>query len=192
MRPAMTNHYIDLRLLPDPELARAHLMGALFSKVHHALVAQGSEHIGISFPAVQMGSVSLGDRLRLHGDQATLTALINGNWLGGMRDHVHVTTVLVVPAEVRYCVVSRVQAKSNPERLRRRQMRRHGLSAEQALAQVPDAVAEALDLPYVQVHSQSTDESFRLFIRHGPLLDNARAGVFSAYGLSSTGTIPWF
>lgn len=186
------DHYIDLHLLPDPEVAPPHLMCALFSKLHRALVEQQNQHIGISFPAVSAKPVSLGDCLRLHGDKAALTALLSFNWLAGMRDHVRMTAVLAVPTNVRYCVVSRVQAKSNPERLRRRQMRRHGLDAAQALAKVPDTAVEHLDLPYVQVRSQSTEQSFRLFVKHGPLLDAPSVDAFSAYGLSATATIPWF
>ena len=186
------DHYIDLRLLPDPEFAQPYLMGALFSKLHRALVAQRSQHIGISFPALQTEPPWLGDRLRLHGDNIALTGLMASNWLASMRDHVHVTAVLAVPLTVRYRVVSRVQAKSNPERQRRRQMRRHGLDAAQALERLPDTAAERLDLPYVQLHSQSTEQSFRLFIRHGQLVGTATAGLYSAYGLSAIATIPWF
>ena len=186
------DHYIDLRLLSDPEVSQPHLMGALFSKLHRALVAQRSQHIGISFPAVQTEPPWLGDCLRLHGDQAALAELMALNWLTGMRDHVHATAVLAVPPEASFRVVSRVQAKSNPERLRRRQMRRHGLDAAQALVRVPDTAAERLDLPYVQLRSQSTKQSFRLFIRHGALLETVTPGTFGAYGLSATATIPWF
>ena len=186
------DHYIDLRLLPDPEVAQPHLMGALFSKLHRALVAQHSENIGISFPAVQTEPPWLGDCLRLHGDQAALAGLMALNWLAGMRDHVHATAVLAVPPKASFRVVSRVQAKSNPERLRRRQMRRHGFDAAEALARMPDTAAKRLDLPYVQMRSQSTDQSFRLFIRHGELLETATAGTFGAYALSTTATIPWF
>ena len=186
------DHYVDLTLLPDPEIAQQHLMGALFSKLHLALVAQHSENIGISFPAAQEDRVWLGECLRLHGDQAAIAGLMAHNWLTGMRDHVHSTAVLAAPPKAGFRVVSRVQAKSNPERLRRRQMRRHGLDAGQALVRVPDTAAERLDLPYVQLRSQSTEQSFRLFIRHGPLLGTATAGTFGAYGLSATATIPWF
>lgn len=186
------DHHIDLTLLPNPEIAQQHLMGALFSKLHRALVAQRSESIGISFPAVQAERVWLGDCLRLHGDHASLTKLMTTNWLTGMRDHVHATELLAVPFKARFRVVSRIQSKSNPERLRRRQMRRHGLDVAQALANVPDSTAERLDLPYVHLRSQSTVQSFRLFIRHGALLETAAAGTFSAYGLSTAATIPWF
>jgi len=186
------DRYVDLTLLPDPEIAQPHLMGALFSKLHLALTAQRSEHIGVSFPGVQTGPVALGSRMRLHGNQAALAALMASNWLTGMRDHVRATPVLAVPPSTRYRVVSRAQAKSSPERLRRRQMRRHGLDAEQALARVPDSAAELLDLPFVQLRSKSTGQTFRLFIRHGPVVDVAVAGDFGAYGLGSDATIPWF
>lgn len=186
------DHYVDLTLRPDPEIAQQHLMGALFSKLHRALVAQHSRHIGISFPAVRTEPSWLGDRLRLHGDQAALAELMVLNWLAGMRDHVHATAVLAVPPKASFRVVSRVQAKSNPERLQRRQMRRHGLDETQALVRVPDTAAERLDLPYLKLRSQSTEQSFRLFIRHGALLETANAGIFGAYGLSATATIPWF
>lgn len=186
------DHYLDLTLLPDPESAPTHLMAALFNKLHLALVAQRSEHIGISFPAVQPDRQWLGDRLRLHGSHADITGFMAAPWLAGMRDHVHTTAVLAVPPKAAYRTVSRVQAKSSPERLRRRQMRRHGLSEAQAMARIPDDVAERLALPYVHLQSQSTAQTFRLFVRHGELRPTACPGAFSAYGLSPTTTIPWF
>lgn len=186
------DHYVDLTLLPDPEIAQPHLLAALFSKLHLALVAQHSERIGISFPALQPDRQWLGDCLRLHGSHTDITRLLDTPWLAGMRDHVRATVVLAVPTEVAYRVVSRVQTKSNPDRLRRRQMRRHGIDAATALTRVPDTVAKHLDLPYLQLRSQSTNQGFRLFVRHGALLEVATAGTFGAYGLSATTTIPWF
>jgi CRISPR-associated endonuclease Csy4 len=186
------DHYLDLTLLPNPEIAQPHLMAALFGKLHLALVAQRSEHIGISFPAVQASRVCLGDCLRLHGSQADLSSLMASNWLLAMRDHVQVTPVMPAPGGTGFCVVSRVQAKSNPERQRRRQMRRHGITADQALARLPDSAAEKLDLPYIQLNSQSTGQPFRLFIRHGAVQPTPVTGTFSAYGLSATATVPWF
>lgn len=186
------DHYVDLTLLPDPEISEPHLMGALFSKLHLALVELRSEHIGVSFPAIRQSPAWLGDRLRLHGGQASLAKLLALNWLAGMRDHIHATSVLHVPPDVSFRVVRRVQAKSNPERLRRRQMRRHGLSADEAMHRVPETATEHLHLPYVQLTSRSTAQSFRLFIRHGELLEAETLGTFGAFGLSATATVPWF
>lgn len=44
------DHYLDIRLRPDPEFPPAQLMSVLFGKLHQALVAQGGDRIGVSFP----------------------------------------------------------------------------------------------------------------------------------------------
>lgn len=187
------DHYLDIRLLPDPEFAPLDLMDALYAKLHRALVAARSEGIGVSFPQVRANGPGLGDVLRLHGSKAHLTDLMAVNWLTGMRDQVAASPVQAVPAScTRYRVVSRVQAKSNPERERRRLMRRKGLDDAQARAKIPDAAAETLDLPYVRLRSQSTAQTFHLFIRHGVIVDHSAEGAFNAYGLSPAATVPWF
>lgn len=40
--------------------------------------------------------------------------------------------------------------------------------------------------------SLSSQQQFKLFIRHGDLLKEPVKGEFSSYGLSATATIPWF
>lgn len=188
----MNGHYLDIQVQPDPEFPAAHLMNALFAKLHRALVGQGAGLIGVSFPGAGTQS-TLGTTLRLHAAQATpLVSLMASDWLRGMRDHAFVAPVAPVPEQVQYRVVSRVQAQSSPERLRRRLMRRHSLTEAEARERIPDSVAERLRLPYVQLHSTSTGQSFCLFVAHGPLLDEPVSGEFSAYGLSQTGSVPWF
>jgi CRISPR-associated endonuclease Csy4 len=113
-------------------------------------------------------------------------------WLTGMRDHVAVSEIATVPACVGYRVVRRVQAKSSPERLRRRLIARKDLTAEQAVLAIPDSAAETLRLPFLTLKSLSTGQRFRLFIEHLPVQDQASPGSFSAYGLSASATVPWF
>ena len=187
------DHYIDIRLLPDPELAEAELMNALFGKLHRMLVARaagGPSDIGISFP--HLHGRRLGDVLRLHGQAQALEALQTGDWLAGMRAHVALEAARPVPAETRHRVVRRVQVKSSAARLRRRLMRRHGLDETEATQRIPDTVEKRLDWPYVQLHSASTGQQFKLFVAHGPLVDVPRSGRFSTYGLSDEATVPWF
>lgn len=186
-------HYLDIEVRPDPEFPAPHLMNALFAKLHRALVAQGAGRVAVSFPGFDARVPHLGTQLRLHAAKdSALVSLIALNWLRGMRDHVNLSPPRPVPAQVRYRVVSRVQAQSSPERLRRRLMRRQGLSEAEAVERLPDSIAERLHLPYVQLRSTSTGQNFCLFISHGPLLDEAVEGPFSAYGLSPTGSVPWF
>jgi CRISPR-associated endonuclease Csy4 len=200
------DHYVDIRLQPDAEFAPAMLMAALFTKLHKALVAGAHQYIGVSFPQMDVGDAAparasrtgahpryaLGQVLRLHGTSFALHKLLTTDWLTGMRDHVACGALLAVPTDARHRVVSRVQAKSSPERLRRRQMRRHGLTADQAQERVPDSAAEMLNLPFLTLRSQSTGQTFRLFIRLGPEQAAAVQGEFGAYGLSAQATVPWF
>lgn len=186
------DRYFDIRLRPDPEFPATVLMNALFAKLHRALVTLETDRIGVSFPEVEETSYGLGGRLRLHGEAEELERLMGLSWLAGMRDHVRISPVGRVPPSARHRIVRRVQAKSSPERLRRRWMRRKGLSAEEARRLLPDEVAERLELPFVTLTSQSTGQRFRLFIEHGPLLDFPQEGTFTRYGLSRGATVPWF
>ncbi|KAB2926986.1 MAG: type I-F CRISPR-associated endoribonuclease Cas6/Csy4 [Dechloromonas sp.] len=184
--------YIELQLLPDPEFPANMLMNALFAKLHRGLVSNGEGRVGVSFPDVEQKGIGLGGRLRLHGAAPDLERLMAANWLHGMRDHLSCSSLSSVPANAAYRVVQRVQAKSSPERERRRLIGRKGISAEAAVQAIPDSAAEMLRLPYVQLTSQSTQQQFRLFVEHLPVQKDAVRGTFSAYGLSSTATVPWF
>lgn len=184
--------YIELQLLPDPEFPANTLMNALFAKLHRGLVSNGEGRIGVSFPDVEQKGIGLGARLRLHGTAADLERLMASNWLQGMRDHLSCSPLSPVPVNAAYRVVQRVQAKSSPERERRRLIARKGISAEAAVQAIPDSAAEMLRLPYVLLTSQSTQQQFRLFVEHLPVQKEPVRGAFSAYGLSSTATVPWF
>ena len=186
------DHYLDIDLRPDPEFPAYQLMSALYSKLHRALAGLGSEHLGVSFPRFDEAAPHLGDRLRLHGSANDLAGLMEVPWLTGMRDHVHVGTPGPVPGRTLHRVVRRVQAASSPERLRRRLIRRHQLNEAEARRRIPDSVAERLRLPFVQLLSSSTGQSFRLFVAHEAIREEPVAGRFNAYGLSQGATVPWF
>lgn len=188
------NHYVEFRIVPDPEFEQATLMNALFSKLHRVLVAQQSHAIGVSFPAYQQGrnNRSLGEVLRLHGSREALNSVMDTHWLRGMRDHLDIQACQPIPAKVSYRTVQRKQFKTNVERLRRRRAARHNETLEQARAHIPDSVTRQVALPYVQLTSQSTQQRFCLFIEHGEEISTPREGTFNCYGLSATATVPWF
>ena len=186
------DHHVDIDVQPDPEFPAHQLMEALYAKLHRALVAHNSTSIGVSFPGFSLKGPYLGTRLRLHGELAALSALMASDWLAGMRDHVTLTHPNRVPSTAKHSAVRRVQVKSSPDRLRRRLMRRHNLDAQVALQRIPDEVAHMVDLPFVQLRSSSTGQSFGLYIEHGRAQANPIAGDFNSYGLSQLATIPWF
>lgn len=184
------DHYLDIHLLPDPEFAPEQLLRALFGKLHRALVQLGDGSVGISLPG--HSACSTGSHLRLHGSLNALTQLQALDWLTGMRDHVRLGELAAVPSGCQYRVVRRVQVDSNPERLRRRLMKRHGLDAETARQRIPDSAMQLTHLPWIEMRSQSSGQRFRLFIEHGPLQGSPTPGTFSSYGLSRSTTVAWF
>ena len=186
------SHYIDVLILPDPEFPTHQLMAALYAKLHRALASEGTTRLAVSFPSLQETPLQLGRKLRLLGTPSDLDALMAVDWLRGMRDHVAVGSQLAVPALAGFRTLRRVQAKSSPERLRRRLMRRHSITAEDAHQRLPDSVGERLRLPFLDLASASTGQRFRLFLRLGPSLPHAIAGDFNSFGLSQTATIPCF
>ncbi|MTD39643.1 type I-F CRISPR-associated endoribonuclease Cas6/Csy4 [Erwinia sp. CPCC 100877] len=183
------DHYLEIRVLPDPEFTEPLLMAALFAKLHRALGARGQGDIGVSFP--EYGKTP-GAVLRLHGSHAALNELEAGRWRVGLSDYCHCSPVAPVPDVSRWRVVSRVQVKSSPERLLRRSVRKGWLSGEQAELRLRTMTAQQTMLPYLSLRSLSSGQPFRLFIRHGDILPGPVVGRFSSYGLSAQATIPWF
>lgn len=133
------DHYLELKLLADPEFPQPMLMNALLAKLHRALHDLRRDDIGVSFPEVSQQPRSLGGCLRLHSSREALVNLQALNWLSGMYDHLRILGPEPVPSTARYRQVSRVQVDSNPERLRRRLIKRHGISEEEARQRIPDS-----------------------------------------------------
>lgn len=185
------NHYVDIQIRPDPEFPAPMLMGALVSKLHRALVELDADDIGISLPEHETDP-PLGHRLRLHASRVRLEELLARSWLHGMRDHIVMHDVAAVPANAEHRVVRRRQYKTNADRLRRRRMKRHNETYEQARLHIPDSVERRVRTPYVRVRSHSTGQAFCLFVEHGDHESEPRSGRFSTYGLSATATVPWF
>lgn len=185
-------YFIDIHLLPDPEVARNHLLSALYSKLHRALVQHARGDIGVAFPGHDGQHQSLGSCLRLLGSQEALSALMAREWLAGMRDHVRLTSAAPIPDDAAQLSLRRVQVKTSPERLRRRQMKRHGLTETQARERVPDSVGKTLRLPFVQLASASTGQNFRIYFRLDSANGAAPATEFNTYGLAQSGTVPCF
>lgn len=183
------DHYLEIRVLADPEFTTQQLLDALFSKLHRALAQTTLGNIGISFPDA---AKTLGGTIRLHGLADALAALQGTFWLKGLRDYTQVSEIQPVPDNAAYRVVKRVQVKSSAKRLRRRSVAKGWLTQEQAENQIPLSKEKRSNLPYLQLKSASTGQMFKLFIEQGPIQPIPSTGEFSAYGLSATATIPWF
>lgn len=183
------DHYLNIRVLADPEFSTQALLEALFAKLHRALVATGHGRIGVSFPRA---GKTLGSQLRLHGGSGDLVELQSAGWLKGLRDYCECSEIIPIPTRVQYRVVRRVQVKSNAQRLRRRSVSKGWLTEEEALLRIPDNREQQCNLPFLRLKSLSSAQSFLLFIDQGELQETPVSGTFSAYGLSAIATVPWF
>ena len=188
------DHYLEIRLRPDPEFPASMLMNALYSKLHRALFDLQADDIGVSLPDHKTGvrARTPGDRLRLHAQQSRLEQLMALPWLAGMRDHVELADIAPVPAEVSHRRVVRRQFNTGgPSRLKR-YARRHDISEEEARQCMSAPAERKISLPFVQVNSRSSGQRFALFIEHGQPQAAPVTGRFNHYGLSREATVPWF
>ena len=180
------DHYIDIKVLSDPEFDTTTLMNALYSKLHRVLATTDEGKVGVSFPHSKN---TPGDLLRLHAELSVLEQLMDKGWLKGLSDYTHVAEIKVVPDQTQYIRVKRIQSKMTAARLRRA-VKRGSMSvpeAETLLAQ-----RKLLKKPFFQLQSSSTSRKFPLFIEQDELQPEAIKGTFSSYGLSDKATVPWF
>lgn len=182
------DHYVDIQVLPDPEFLETTLMNELFSKLHRALGKHGQGKIGVSFPK---HGKTLGAQIRLHGGKEVLEEFMQTRWITGVADYCRVSAVCPVPPQTSFCTVRRVQAKSAYNK-RKRSLAKGWLDESEAQRRIPDSQQRMLGLPYAQLRSLSNGNMMRVYIEHSKPVRQSATGSFSAYGLSSTATVPWF
>ncbi|SHF79976.1 CRISPR-associated endonuclease Csy4 [Modicisalibacter ilicicola DSM 19980] len=188
------DHYIDIRLRPDPEFSRVMLLRALYNKLHRALFDLDAHDIGVSFPEYRLGvqARTLGELLRLHGNRQRLEQLMESDWLTGMRDHVTLSNVQAVPEGAAHVEVKRRQFNTGSESRAKRYAKRHGVSLEEARRLYATPASRRIELPFVKINSRSSQQRFCLFIDHGKPQKEPVQGAFNHYGLSHDATVPWF
>ena len=112
------------------------------------------------------------------------------DWLRGMRDHLAIYGPASIPAQHTHLKVERQRANS-AENMRKRAMRRHGYSREEAREKIPESAGKRLSLPFTTQRSASTGQRYRLFIQQRQA-NISSATDFNGYGLSLGGTVPTF
>ena len=210
--------YLEITLLPNPEVGIHFLWSKVFQQIHLGLVGtqddQGHVPIGLSFPDYVTGDKYsvLGGKLRLFAEhEATLGQFNASRWLARLSDYVHCTSIRPVPEKLSgYAIYQREQAKTSKERLARRYAKRHGMDLETALYSTIDLTAKsppnaayktrfrycdmpqkAVTTPFIRLKSLSGGQIFCLWIKK-TVVAEPLAAVFSSYGLSAFSTVPEF
>ncbi|MFC7780966.1 type I-F CRISPR-associated endoribonuclease Cas6/Csy4 [Legionella taurinensis] len=182
------DHYQDIIIFCEPEFPMPVLMNALYSQFHKALCDLHSTSIGVSFPKYDK---TLGNILRLHGNQIALQGLQNLNWIGGMKGYCVENPILSVPVCTKFRTVYRKQPTKSQSKLRRL-IERRSLTEAQIDQYEASRIANFLDSAYFQLVSGSNGKKHRRYIVLGKILDQPVPGEFDRFGLSKTATIPWF
>jgi len=182
------NYYIDILIKPDAEMRENVLLNKVYSKCHKGLNDLNSKEIGVSFPQY---TVILGRLLRLHGTESKLAELQAANWLGALEGYCDVSSIQSVPADIAYRTISRKQSNMTEAKLRRL-IKRGSISAEEAKAYKGTMFQKGLNNAYVELESSSNGQKYRRYIEFGELKSEPVNGEFDQFGLSKTGTVPWF
>ena len=182
------DYYLDIRLVPKKEIRENVLLNQIYSAFHKRLYDLKSTTIGVSFPEYKL---KLGRLLRIHGTQEDLERLEKKDWLGKYRDFCKVGTITVVPNDVKYRTVSRVQQNMTEAKLRRL-IKRGSISDEEVKKYRIKMYEGGLDNPFVELVSISNGQRHRRFIEFGKLGNTEKRGEFDLFGLSTMATVPWF
>lgn len=194
--------YIDITLLPNPEVSSGFLWRKVYQQVHIGLVGMmnGSKKsdIGVSFPEYESdklteADIPIGRKLRLYSKRKDQLASLNiENLLNRLSDYVHLTSIREAPLKLKgYQRFKRVQSKSNTERLARRKAKREGIDYDKALTLLKSRKNIFKKVPFINLPSVSTGQNFPLLIAREVAEGEVNDG-YNAYGLSSTSTIPMF
>ena len=195
-------YYIEITLTGSPNFPMYHLWSKLYTQLHLALVenrdAVNQVNVGVSFPEyrfhAEKGIGFLGTKLRLFAeDESVLQKIDMQKWFARLKDCIHISPICTVPLNdiTGYAIFSRKHIKTNPERLARRQMKRHpDLSFDEAVQRYQKIDTKS-PLPYIQLESLTTGHPFKLFIEKKPgTTKNLKS--FTTYGLSIEATVPEF
>lgn len=194
------DHYIDIQILPNPEIEAPLVMNQLFYQLHLLLVDRKS-NLGISFPEyiddpANEKKLRLGSRIRLHGTAEQL-AILGLAKRSDIADYAFISEIMSVPAEVKqHAIFVRKHSKSPRDIERKRQylIKKAGgewnEQAEESLKRFIDKLR--CQLPFIHLASHSSVPAKGIEKNHFYLFIDKRVsaekkGQFTKYGLSDPG-----
>ncbi|MCD1126346.1 type I-F CRISPR-associated endoribonuclease Cas6/Csy4 [Jinshanibacter sp. LJY008] len=190
------DRYIDIQILPNPEIATPLVMNQLFYQLHLKLVDSGVP-VGVSFPCYCFDSenhrnTTLGPILRLHGTEQDLSQLELTGTVSSLFGYVLISQITPVPAVVKgYALFARKHAKTERDIERKRQflLKKAGGNWNEIAQKNLQSFINKLrcQLPFIHLvsHSSKYDDEknhFHLFISREE--SRELKGTLTKYGLS--------
>lgn len=193
----MLQYYLEITVLPSPEISTNVIWSKVFEQIHIALVeamkGQEKGQIGIAFPGYQDDDVvTLGNKLRLFAASEEMLTNLNLKYvLRRYLDYLHFTHVRFVPQKIDgYETYKRVHREGNQANKARRYAKRHNISVEEALRLFPKD-KRSHELPYLALQSFTNHHPYRLYIKKCARAEEDNHG-FGSYGLDNRSTVPAF
>ena len=185
------DHYLDVSFDASVDFPLVHQMTSFYQGLHLYLVNTRAQ-LGVTFPEMQLrGRSPLGSLIRLHGTRDALTVFIGNPSLSRIRSPFRLSEIEKTPLLSQPRTFWRHQPKSIVQ-MRKRAIKRHGLTEAQAIERYPSDMHEQSSQPYLELRSLSTHQTFKLFFVKGNPKSETVTGDFNTYGLSPTATLPWF
>lgn len=187
--------YVQISLLPDDVLGitlpvlMSHVMQALHCLFVRVKDSRDTIPYGISFPRYDKQKPTLGDQLRVHGEDKDFAALDVLNALSSLQDYVHVTSPRPIPVAKQegFVAYSRLRHDHGKEKLIRRSMKRHGLSREKTEDLYSEYQQDFFpNCPFVMMRSLSTGKNIYPLYLDQNFLDSQGQGRFNTFGINSS------
>ena len=192
----MMKYYQEITLIPDAEIPPDFLWTKVYAQIHLAFAdRENIDHkqiYGVSFP--EYADESMGEKARVFApEEADLKKLDLKKALRRLSDYVHITSIREVPeSKVKgYVKFARYQPDSSIARKARRYAKRHPEVTEKAAFKMLKQREEKNDLPFIQLKSLSTGQTFNLFVKKEEKKEEGQGG-FTTYGLSKGAAVPEF
>lgn len=192
-------YYIELTLLPNPEVSVYFLWSKLLTQLHLAFVEMQNDDakvaVGIGFVDYKTEErkgksySTLGSRIRLFApDETTLQQINLDQWLVRLTDYVHIKSIKPVPKPTQFMTVSRYRPKPPSMKDNLAYAQRRGMTEEAALIHYEQS-NQTKNLPFIKLKSLTNNHEFSLTIEQ-QVINEEQVGLFSTYGLSGTSTVP--
>jgi CRISPR-associated endonuclease Csy4 len=151
--------------------------------------------LGISFPRYQMKPATLGDCVRIHGEEEALVQLEISALMASLDDYVHIAKPRPIPASKLkgYVSYARVRHDHGRGKLIRRKMKRHGLTEAEAMQAYAGYERRVFpDYPFVLMRSKSTGNQRYPFYLKQIEQDEPGEGIFNTFGVNVGNGVEWF
>lgn len=205
------NYYIDITLLPDPEITVGFIWQKVYQQVHIALVEHGYESqrklkhgdtkilrnskIAVSFPEYKVHQFPLGFKLRLFAQtEAELEKLAIEKWLNRLLDYVAISEIKSTTDETQFVAFKQTRVKgvkrleSSLNKKAKHIADKFKVDFELCLKELKEKhVFEQAKLPFIQLESQTSKKRgdhrlFQIFVEKADTVSSNNL-IFDCYGL---------